>query len=269
MGGRSLKTARRGWRQFGPTRCLRAKTCLAVAPAVVLINWLNMFEIFSRGSAGQQRHYLDMVGVTGSIPVVPTTQSLRTGYFPIKFKSAVCAGISGVGFRPFWSLRAHVVSGGDFRASVSASKNSVPGGQGSTADVRLLSHRSQTSAALVAAVFFGVRYCSGFNSSASNCRLRFAGASRSRSMLMPQDWAFLENICLVNRRVHFRQQGIALRSDKGKRRDERAGTDASDDSKRWPCAVFRPSHQYASAERTIVTAAGYREQVFGWRLLPE
>jgi hypothetical protein len=32
--------------------------------------------------------------------------------------------------------------------------------------------------------FFGVRYCSGFNPSASNCRLHSGGASRSRSMLM-------------------------------------------------------------------------------------
>jgi MOSC domain-containing protein YiiM len=39
-----------------------------------------------------------------------------------------------------------VVSGGDFGGPVSASKNSVPGGQGSATDVRRLSHGSQTSA---------------------------------------------------------------------------------------------------------------------------
>ena len=40
---------------------------------------------------------LDKVGVTGSIPAVPTTQSCRTGYFSVRFKSAVCAGISAIG----------------------------------------------------------------------------------------------------------------------------------------------------------------------------
>jgi hypothetical protein len=34
--------------------------------------------------------------------------------------------------------------------------------------------------------FWGVRYCCGFNPSASNCRLHSAGASRSRAMLMPR-----------------------------------------------------------------------------------
>jgi hypothetical protein len=34
--------------------------------------------------------------------------------------------------------------------------------------------------------FDGVRYCCGFNPSASNCRLYSVGAPRSRSMLMPQ-----------------------------------------------------------------------------------
>ena len=33
---------------------------------------------------------------------------------------------------------------------------------------------------------FGTHYCSGFNPSASNCRHHSAGASRSRSMLMPR-----------------------------------------------------------------------------------
>jgi hypothetical protein len=51
--------------------------------------------------------------------------------------------------------------------------------------IRLLSHGSRTSAALATVVFLGVRYC-GFNPSASNCRLHSAGASRSRSMLMPR-----------------------------------------------------------------------------------
>jgi hypothetical protein len=46
----------------------------------------------------------------------------------------------------FWSLGTSVVSGGDFGGPVSASKNSVPGGQGSATDVRRLSHGSQTSA---------------------------------------------------------------------------------------------------------------------------
>ena len=40
-----------------------------------------------------------------------------------------------------------------FGGPVSASRNSVPGRQGSTADIRLLSHGSQTSAALASGVF--------------------------------------------------------------------------------------------------------------------
>src|SRR5262249_17810095 len=39
------------------------------------------------------------------------------------------------------------VSGGDFGGPVSASKNSVPDGQGSATDIRLFVARSQTSAA--------------------------------------------------------------------------------------------------------------------------
>src|SRR5262245_49730735 len=38
---------------------------------------------------------------------------------------------SAIGFGSFWSLRASVVSGGDFGGPVSTSKNPVHGGQGS------------------------------------------------------------------------------------------------------------------------------------------
>ena len=45
----------------------------------------------ARSSAGE--HYLDMVGVTGSIPVAPTTQSTQTGETVLARKEAVSAGI--------------------------------------------------------------------------------------------------------------------------------------------------------------------------------
>jgi hypothetical protein len=45
----------------------------------------------ARSSAGE--HYLDMVGVTGSIPVVPTIQSSRTAQTVVDRKEAVSAGI--------------------------------------------------------------------------------------------------------------------------------------------------------------------------------
>ena len=54
------------------------------------------------------------------------------------------------------------------------------------ANMRLLPHGGKVSAALATAGFFGVRYCCGFNPSASNCRLHSAGLSRSRAMLMPR-----------------------------------------------------------------------------------
>jgi hypothetical protein len=41
----------------------------------------------------------------------------------------------------------YVFSGGDFRGPVSESKNSVPGGQGSAADICFFVHGGQTSAA--------------------------------------------------------------------------------------------------------------------------
>ena len=55
------------------------------------------------------------------------------------------------------------------------------------AGTRPLSHGSQISAAWQRRCFWGVRYCCGFKPSASNCRLHSAGASRSRSMLMPRN----------------------------------------------------------------------------------
>jgi len=76
--------------------------------------------------------------------VRPPPSPSEPGIFLSSSDRPFVPGISDVGFGPFWSLRAHVVSGGDFRASVSASKNSVPGGQGSAVDTRLLSHGSQT-----------------------------------------------------------------------------------------------------------------------------
>ena len=70
-----------------------------------------------------------MVGVTGSIPVVPTIQSPRTRYFPCTPRRPVCAGISATGFWLSRSLGANVVSAGDFGGIVSASEIPVPGGK--------------------------------------------------------------------------------------------------------------------------------------------
>jgi hypothetical protein len=89
----------------------------------------------------------------------------------------------GYRFGPLLSLREFVVSGGDFGGPVSAVRNPVPDGQGSTGFCRT---RSQDLAELAKAVIAGLRYCCGFNPSASNCRLHSAGASRSRSILMPR-----------------------------------------------------------------------------------
>ena len=57
-----------------------------------------------------------MVGHPVSIHLVSTIQSLRTGYFPVRFIWGVCAGISATRFGAFRSLRASGVSGGDFGA---------------------------------------------------------------------------------------------------------------------------------------------------------
>jgi len=57
------------------------------------------------------------------------------------------AGISAIGSGPFWSLRASLVFGGDLGGPVSASKNPVPRGPDSAADMRLLPHGNQTTTA--------------------------------------------------------------------------------------------------------------------------
>jgi hypothetical protein len=56
----------------------------------------------ARSSAGE--HYLDMVGVTGSIPVAPTIQPSQTGETVRARKEAVSAGIFD-GFVGFYGLR--------------------------------------------------------------------------------------------------------------------------------------------------------------------
>jgi hypothetical protein len=65
---------------------------------------------------------------------------------------------------------------------LSATRRAIPAryGQGS-ARLRFGFVAAQSSTASATAVFLGVRYCCGFNPSASNCRLHSAGASRSRS----------------------------------------------------------------------------------------
>ena len=80
----------------------------------------------ARSSAGE--HLVDIEGVTGSIPVAPTTQSFRTKVLRVESGQAVFAGFSATGLGPFSSLRVFAVSGRDFRGPVSASENSVPGG---------------------------------------------------------------------------------------------------------------------------------------------
>lgn len=89
------------------------------------------------------------------------------------------------GFGSLWSLGASVVSGGDFGGPVSASKNPVPGGQGRAAGVRGVVRELDLGEIANDEGFCVPRYC-GFKPSASNCLLHSAGASRSRSMLMPR-----------------------------------------------------------------------------------
>jgi len=64
-----------------------------------------------------------VVGHPVSIHLVSTIQSLRTGYFPVRFIWGVCAGISATRFGAFRSLRPSVVSGGDFGALSPHPKN--------------------------------------------------------------------------------------------------------------------------------------------------
>jgi len=84
-------------------------------------------------------------GVVSSVPSSSTIQSFRTGKFQVRLGQAVCAGISAIGSTHIWSLRASVVSGGDFSRPVSASKNPVPGGPRLVEDMRPLSRGNQTT----------------------------------------------------------------------------------------------------------------------------
>jgi hypothetical protein len=120
-------------------------------------------------------------GVGSSVHSSPTIQSSRTGYFPVRFRFAVCAGISAIGSGPFGSLRASSVSGGVFGAFVSASENPVPGGQGSQADMGFVV-REPDSGGVVTSVFWRRRAIVV----GSNQALRTAAPFR-RSLTQPLD----------------------------------------------------------------------------------
>src|SRR5258705_12226915 len=81
--------------------------------------------------------------------------------FPALRRIGRLCGIFGHSFFRFWSLWAFTRLGDDFGCPVSASENSVPGGQ-------FLAARRLTY--------------SGLSPSASNCRLHSVGGSRRRSM---------------------------------------------------------------------------------------
>ena len=134
----------------------------------------------ARSSAGE--HYLDMVGVTGSIPVAPTIQSSRTAETVVDRRGAVSAGIPVAYFQFSRSLPTLAVSPGFF--GLQSPHPKIPflatGFRAAIAQLVLGNWSGEERATSS----FGA-YC-GFNPSASNCRLHSAGASRSRSTPMPR-----------------------------------------------------------------------------------
>ena len=137
----------------------------------------------ARSSAGE--HYLDMVGVTGSIPVAPTIQSFQTADLGAGSKVVRLCG----DFR--WYQSALSVSGdtcglsGRFSSSRLCIQKFRSRARVSTDNIFLQPGIWESWEAKTA-VSSSVRNYREFSPRASNCWLHSAGASRSRSTPTPR-----------------------------------------------------------------------------------
>jgi hypothetical protein len=145
--------------------------------------WTLSSHSGARSSAGE--HYLDMVGVTGSIPVAPTIQSFQTADLRAGSKDAVSVGIFAGIIPLVRSLVTLAVSQADFSLPFLHPKIPFPAA-GFPRPIPFGSWEYWECWEAKTAVLSPVRNYRGFSPRTSNCRLHSAGASRSRSTPMPR-----------------------------------------------------------------------------------